>query len=213
MSENHFNQSAADWDSKPMRVQIAETSSSAIRREVPWQENMRLLDFGCGTGLLSMPLAREAQSLLAVDTADNMLSTFMEKALEQGLGDVVKTQRLDFTQGELPEPGFELIVSSMTLHHIADTAHLLTQFYDLLTPGGYIALADLAQEDGSFHRDNAEQGVVHFGFAPETLEQQAQAVGFSEVRSIVVHTVQRPENYPEKQHEYPIFLLLGKKPN
>lgn len=56
---------------------------------------------------------------------------------------------------------FDGIISAMALHHIKDTQHLLRTFTSHLHPGGFIALADLDREDGSFHT-HGNEGVFHF---------------------------------------------------
>ena len=55
----------------------------------------------------------------------------------------------------------DLIVSAMTLHHIAEISTLLCSLSRWLRSGGYLALADLDTEDGSFHQDLTD--VHHFG--------------------------------------------------
>jgi len=57
---------------------------------------------------------------------------------------------------------FDLIFSAMALHHVQNTDALLDRFASLTAPGGWIALADLDTEDGTFH--SGDSGPVHPGF-------------------------------------------------
>lgn len=206
-ARERFNQAAEHWDKKTMRVRLAEAITEAIRAEIPLHDGLHALDYGCGTGLLSLPLATQLGSLLGVDSAAHMLEVMRDKATAEGLSQV-HTQLADFTHEELPEQRFDLIMSSMTLHHVADTAHLFHQFYQISNPGARLALADLDAEDGSFHKDNQAQGVIHFGFERAALAAQAEAAGFVEVRFVTAYSVHKEET----GQDYPIFLLLARKP-
>lgn len=66
MERRDFNAAAATWDSNPHRVRLAVTVAETIMREVPLQERMRLLDYGCGTGLVTLALQSHVGLLYAV---------------------------------------------------------------------------------------------------------------------------------------------------
>ena len=89
----------------------------------------------------------------------------------------------------------------MPIHHIEDIEAMLQKMYGLLTPKGFVALADLETEKGDFHSDN--RGVFHFGFDPEMLKTMAEKVGFREVRLYDANTIYKP------QASYGVFLLVG----
>ena len=101
---------------------------------------------------------------------------------------------------------YDLIICSMTLHHLEDAAGLLKRFSELLNPGGYLAVADLVTEDGSFH-DPAVKGIHHDGFSTEALEKTLTAQGIINIHSDIVHTIKKETT----QKEYQIFLLTGQK--
>jgi 2-polyprenyl-3-methyl-5-hydroxy-6-metoxy-1,4-benzoquinol methylase len=209
MSNNsiaHFNQAASQWDTKPMRVVLAEAVAQSIAQHIALQPYMQAMDYGCGTGLVSLALAPQLGTVLGIDSASEMLKVMQDKAQAQNLHNV-QTQRLDLTQEQLPEQKFDLIFSSMTLHHIADTAHILNAFFQHLKPNGQIALADLDKEDGSFHPPDA-QGVMHHGFERISLHAQAELVGFRHVEFNTAHSIHKAET----QRDYPIFLMTARKP-
>jgi tRNA (cmo5U34)-methyltransferase len=120
----------------------------------------------------------------------------------------VRTQLVDFEKGGLVEGLFELIISSMTLHHITDTAALFRQLYGLLIPGGRLCIADLDKEDGSFHTDNT--GVFHFGFARDYLRRLLQEAGFKDIHDVTAAKVQRVGE-GEGISEFPVFLIITRK--
>jgi len=76
----------------------------------------------------------------------------------------------------------------MTMHHIPDVAALVRTFHGMLKPGGWLALADLDAEDGSFHGGDAV-GVMHQGFDRAALQADLRAAGFSETHARTAHTV------------------------
>ena len=92
------------------------------------------------------------------------------------------------------------MVSLLVLHHVADTAQALSAIYDLLLPGGHLALADLDAEDGSFHDPFAE-GIHHRGFERSALVEAAKAAGFVEVRTVTATEIERDGR------RYPLFLI------
>ncbi|MFW5841541.1 MAG: class I SAM-dependent methyltransferase, partial [Planctomycetota bacterium] len=76
-----------------------------------------------------------------------------------------------------------------------------------LSPGGWLAVADLVAEDGSFH---ADQVVPHHGFDPELLVGLLAEAGMKNVSARIVHEIVKPggEGLPRA---YPVFLITGQK--
>jgi len=77
----------------------------------------------------------------------------------------------------------------------------------MLEPGGYLAIADLYPEDGSFH----DPGIrVHPGFDPALLAGHMKALGFGNTRHSRCFTIPRPG--PDGiVKEFPVFLLTSRK--
>jgi ubiquinone/menaquinone biosynthesis C-methylase UbiE len=117
------------------------------------------------------------RSLTGADSSEGMLGVFRDKATRLGLANV-RTLRVETEAAALPDGPYDLIVSSMTLHHVRDTAALLRVFHRSLRPAGRLCLADLDPEGGAFHGADAE-GVFHNGFDRAGLRQALEAAGFS----------------------------------
>jgi cyclopropane fatty-acyl-phospholipid synthase-like methyltransferase len=147
----HFDQAAATWDLAERRVALAHAVTEAIAARVPLSREQSVLDFGCGTGLVTLELGPKVGTMAGADTSPGMLKTLAEKAKAQGLTLHLLSLNTDWPT-ELGGP-YDLIVSSMTLHHVPDVPALFHQFERHLQPGGQVALADLDEEDGSFHED------------------------------------------------------------
>lgn len=200
-STNRFDQAAATWDLEEMRVGLARGVAGAITSRVPLSKDMDLLDFGCGTGLVSLELAPQVGALTGADTSPGMLKTLAEKAEAAGIPVTLRT--LDPAEPlDLGGP-YGLIASSMTLHHVADVPALFRQFARCLPPGGWVALADLDEEDGSFHGDMP--GVHHQGFSRQDIQGWLEEAGFQEIN---VETATVPL---KAGRHYPVFLATARR--
>lgn len=158
------------------------------------------MDFGSGTGLLLERIAPHVEKITAVDISASMNQQLEEK--RAALPCQLDIQAVDLTK-ETMDNRFDGIISSMTLHHIDDIPSMLTTLHALLKPGGFLAIADLDTEDGSFHTEDT--GVYHFGFDRDTLTQQALTAGFTQANTHDASIVEKPHG------TYPVFLLTAVK--
>jgi len=202
-----FDKEAAAWDENPMRVKLANDVADAIIAEAHPTREMEALDFGCGTGLVTLRLQPLVKTITGADSSQGMLAILDAKARKQDLANV-RTQAVDFEHRERIEGAFDLVVSSMTFHHVQDTVGLLKEVFSLLRPGGTACIADLEKEDGSFHPDNT--GVFHYGFDREHLRGLFGDAGFCEVRDTTAAHVVRAGK--KGTREYPVLLISGRKP-
>jgi ubiquinone/menaquinone biosynthesis C-methylase UbiE len=207
MNQNRFNEKASQWDEKPQRVELAHAVAQAIAREIPICNTMTALEFGCGTGLVSMELAASVDQIHAIDTSQGMLEMLNQKIQTQNVTNIT-TQWFDLTKESLDNSRFDLIFSSMVLHHIEDIDSLLIKLYSLLNAKGYLAIADLAKEDGQFHKE--EEAVPHPGFDPDNLQLLLRKIGLINLKSAPVHTIVRPDRQ-DREKEYPVILTIGQK--
>jgi hypothetical protein len=113
---------------------------------------------------------------------------------------------LDLLTDPLPAERYQLIYTLMTLHHIPDTDRILRAFYALLDTPGYLCVADLDTEDGTFHEDEFHG---HLGFDRAALSAQAREAGFQSIEfSTVFHQRKEVAGVPK---DYPLFLLIAHK--
>jgi Methylase involved in ubiquinone/menaquinone biosynthesis len=205
--KRNFDREAANWDQVPERVKVARDIAQSMIREITLTPDMDVLDFGCGTGLLTFALQPFVRSLTGVDSSLGMLNVFNEKIKEQHLHNV-KANYLDLEKGDVLRGSYHLIVSSMTLHHIKNTSPLLKQFYSILLPSGQLAIADLDLDDGKFHGNN--DGVFHFGFDREDLHRIFIDAGFRDVRYCAAAQVEKPVGDGQTRM-FTMFLMIGRK--
>ena len=197
---SRFDAAAATWDKGDMRQRIAFETAETILRTIPLGSDMDLLDFGAGTGLLTYRLAPAVRSVTAVDTSAKMLEVLQSKSTPEH---AIKTVCGDITKVPLSDT-FDGIISSMAMHHVEDTVAFLKTLHDHLRPGGFIAIADLDKEDGTFHA-HGNEGVYHFGFDREALKETAEKHGFTNVRFDTALTIEKAAG------DYPIFLFSASK--
>jgi tRNA (cmo5U34)-methyltransferase len=204
---SRFDDAAAQWDSNPGRVDLARAVGAAIALSVPLQPDWRVLDYGAGTGLLTLHLQPRVASLVALDASTGMLDKLRQK-LDADRINNVQTRHWDLQAQPFPETGFNLIVSSMTLHHLRDVPLVLNRLVALLKPGGWLAVADLDTEDGSFHGNAAD--VFHLGFARRQVAEWFADVGLTGVSVKDAHSMVKPSSTGQVR-AYGVFLAVGQK--
>lgn len=200
-----FDREAARWDGHPGRMRLAQDIASAIACGIPLSPTMDVLDFGCGTGILTVKLAGSVRSIAGVDSSQGMLDVLKAKIDEQGLTNV-STRRLD-PCGDLAG-SYDLIVSSMTFHHIEDVDAPLARLFGALKAPGWLCVSDLDSEQGDFHDDNT--GVFHFGFDRDALRSAFVKAGFSEIHDVTAAEVVKPTRKGGLR-TFSVFLMTGKK--
>jgi 2-polyprenyl-3-methyl-5-hydroxy-6-metoxy-1,4-benzoquinol methylase len=210
LNTSRFDQEAGLWDANPVRAALARSIVGLAQREIAGlPEPPRLMDYGCGTGMCSLPLARQCATVVAVDVSPGMLEQLKAKAAGLGLRNVSPLCH-DLTQGSLalePGQGFDVILTAMALHHVHDVPLLLHRFRSLLNRGGVLLLADLDEENGSFHTNPT--GVEHHGFKREWLINQLWEAGFRMIRIATAHTVTKP-TATGAVGDFPVFFMSAR---
>ncbi len=198
MEKDFFRHKADAYDLSADHINTVNHIANAIQRQIRFHPKMHLLDFGSGTGLLLQKMAPLVEHITAVD-----ISPSMNAQLERKRGQLpceIEIRKTDLTQETL-DLRVDGVISSMTLHHIEDIPGLFSRLHGLLKPHGFIALADLEEEDGTFHEEDT--GVFHLGFDPLSMAGVAKKTGFDHIRTMSAGVIRKPSR------EYPIFLLTA----
>ncbi|HKK01892.1 MAG TPA: class I SAM-dependent methyltransferase [Desulfuromonadales bacterium] len=199
-----FDARAKNWDANPQKTERAETVAAAIRAAVPLSPSMTALEYGCGTGLLSFALQPELGKIVLADSSQGMLAELRRKLDASGIANM-HPLHLDLAVDPPPAERFDLIYSLMTLHHIPDTAGILRQFHALLKRPGFLCIADLDREDGSFHGEGFDG---HHGFDRDELAALAKNAGFSDVEFVTAFHM--PKTIAGEQRLFPVFLMTAR---
>ena len=202
-----FDKEAASWDENPARVRLANDVAQAISGRIPLAPDMHVLEFGCGTGLLTFRLQPRVRSITGIDSSQGMLDIFNRKIAKLNLTNV-RSQLLDLERGDTLTGKYHLVVSSMTLHHVRETALLFDQFLHILAPGGCLCIADLDLDGGRFHNDNT--GVFHPGFDRAMLRRTFTDAGLENIQDMTAAEVLKPDSEGEMMR-FTVFLMTGRK--
>jgi 2-polyprenyl-3-methyl-5-hydroxy-6-metoxy-1,4-benzoquinol methylase len=202
-----FDKEAATWDEHPARVRLTKDIAHAISKQIVLTPEMDVMDFGCGTGLLTIQLQPLVSSVTGVDSSQGMLDIFNIKIAKLNLNKV-NTALVDLDKGDALTGNYDLVLSNMTLHHIKEIEPLFDQFYKITVPAGYLCIADLDLDDGQFHEDNT--GVFHFGFDRMTLRKIFTEAGFDNVRDVGAAEVVK-HSIKGEMRRFTVFLMTGQK--
>ena len=170
--EHHFNYRAESFDS-PKNQFLADLVNAEIKQQVSELSTKSILDFGGGTGLIALPLAKQAKSVTLVDIAEKMLEQARIKVKNQKLTNLHLIQQ-DLVLKPL-EQTFDLIIVSRVLHHMPHLDSSLAMFKEHLTPGGQLFIADYTVPDGENH-----------GFIISELEETLKNHGFSDIQTQIL---------------------------
>ncbi len=204
MSE--FDAKARDWDKNQLYIERSEVVANAIQGMIPLHKNMKALEYGSGTALLSFALKDQFAEITLMDSSRGMTEVTQEKIAAQHIR---KMKPLFFDlEHENYTAKFDIIYNQMVMHHVNDVDTMLTKFFSLLNPGGYIALVDLYSEDGSFHGEGFNG---HLGFDVELLSDKLKEAGFRKVEHQQCFTIERKDE-DGRINGYPLFLLTACKP-
>lgn len=195
---DNFKEKAKEWDNKSIRVQNAHTIAKCIKEKVNLSKDMHIMDFGVGTGLLGFEVLEDVKSMDGIDTSKGMLEKLeekntTEKCIKPICQDIIKTPISTKYDG---------VISSMTLHHVENLDSFFKIIRKSLNEDGFIAIADLMDEDGTFHSDNT--GVFHFGFSEDKLKEIVKSCGFKDIEFEHIYTINKPHR------DFDIFLLTAK---
>ena len=203
-SSDRFDTLASGWDIDPVHIARTRDVARLIRERIPLA-GRAALEVGAGTGLLSFALSPDLGSVVASDPSSGMVSVLETKIRQSGSGNVSARLGGDDLAG-LDGP-FDLVMLQMALHHIPDIASFLERVSGILAPGGFLAIADLDTEDGSFHGPDTSD--VHLGFDRVDLVHWISVAGLEPVSIETVHKMFRTTEAGERV--FPIFLAVALK--
>ncbi len=205
-NNNRFDRAAATWDENQVRVRMCQAVSEKMKERLALSTSMKALEFGCGTGLVTVLMAPVLGDFTAIDSSDNMLDQLRRKIGDMGLSSVT-CLKVDIDTENIPGHGYDLIFSNMTAHHIGDLDVLLKKLHEALAEDGILAITDLDCEDGSFHSDMT--GVKHLGFRRFDVVSAFERAGFVHCSVEDAHVVEKMVRGTLRR--YPMFLAVGLK--
>jgi tRNA (cmo5U34)-methyltransferase len=203
---NEFDIKAADWDQNPMHWDRSESITNQIKKLIPLKKHMTALEYGAGTGIASFMLKDYIKKITLMDSSSEMIRAINDKIRTTKVKNL-KTLNFDLEHKDYKAGMFDLIFTQMVLHHVADIENIIKKFYDLLNLGGYLAIADLYTEDGSFHGDGF---TGHKGFDIEILSNKIRNQGFTNINHRKCFVINKKISDSETK-EYDVFLLIAER--
>lgn len=204
---DYFINKASNYDKGTRRVANVDAIIKSMLDNINFSDDMHLMDFGAGTGLLLSGIAPYVRKITGVDISPAMMQELAKKVdilkdeheceLQIVATDLTKTDN----QIDAGVQRFDGVISSMTLHHIEDIPALFAKLKASLKPEGFIALADLDIEAGDFHTEDT--GVFHHGFDRQYLCKVAEQAGFKNVQIVTAN------EFVKNDVAYSVFLLTA----
>jgi ubiquinone/menaquinone biosynthesis C-methylase UbiE len=204
---SYFDELASTYDDLPGLVDLMRDIGKSILTEASPAKEWDILDYGCGTGLLSLYLLPHVQSVTGADSSEQMLNE-LQKKIDSNKIESIKTVKLDLINDPIPEERYHAIVISMALHHVANTEKLISQFHQMLHPQGVLCIADLDTEPGTFHSEASP--AFHNGFDRKDLINQVNNIGFCNTKATLAANLNKQDSDDVKR-VYPIFLITCRK--
>jgi len=202
-----FDIQSITWDDE-RRKNRAKLIAQEISKSIQIEKQYTALEFGCGTGLISFCLNDKFEMITLVDTSKGMVDVLNSKINEFEI-DNMKAYQIDINESNiLPENSYDVIYTSMALHHIVNTETTIKNLYKLLKSDGYLCIIDLDEEDGSFHKEEKDFN-GHNGFNQNSLKNVLLEIGFKEVETNTFH--EDLKVVEEMKVKYSLFLMIGKK--
>ena len=201
---NEFDIKASGWDSNPMHWDRSEKIAEEIIKLIPLKMEMTALEYGAGTGITSFLLKDYLKEITLMDNSSEMIKVMDEKIRTTGVKNL-NTLNFDLEHNDYNKDKFDLIFTQMVLHHVNDIDSIINRFSKLLNQGGYLAIADLYPEDGSFHGEGFNG---HKGFDPEKLSEIIRKNSFQETSYFTCFTINKKISDNETK-KFDLFLLIA----
>ena len=203
---NDFDLKAAEWDQNPMHWKRSEAIAKEIINLIPLKKKMTALEFGAGTGITSFILKDYLKEITLMDNSSEMVRVMNEKIKSSKVKNL-KTLNFNLETDEYKVRKFDLVFTQMVLHHVIDIEIIIDRFYQLLNPNGYLAIADLYEEDGSFH-GNGFTG--HKGFSIEILSDILKKSHFRDIFHKTCFVIDRKISENESK-QFKVFIMVAKR--
>jgi tRNA (cmo5U34)-methyltransferase len=203
---NDFDLKATEWDKNPMHWNRSEAIAKEIINLIPLKKKMTALEYGAGTGITSFILKDYLKEIILMDNSSEMVRVMNEK-IESYKVKNLKTLNFNLETEEYKGRRFDLIFTQMVLHHVIDIERIIDRFFQLLNPNGYLAIADLYEEDGSFHGDGF---TGHRGFSINFLSDILRNSHFQHISHKTCFVIDRKISETELK-QFEVFIMVAKR--
>lgn len=125
-----------------------------VVRNAMMKKGDKVLDIGCGTGLLSLKLLQGKDCLITgVDYSREMAAIFKDKIKKLGLRDKISISLMDAALLKFKDNAFDMAVSSVTMHHLKHKLPALRKIFRIIKPGGRLIIGEIDMDTTGKHTD------------------------------------------------------------
>jgi ubiquinone/menaquinone biosynthesis C-methylase UbiE len=158
------------------RIHIANLSSNAIHEYLIDTKDKTAMDFGCGTGLVGMNLLDDFNSILFLDTSQNMIDQINQKITKFNVQNA-STLCFDIEKDSLLDLKVDYIFMAQVLLHIKDVELVLSRLYEILNENGHLLIVDFDKNEKII------SDMVHNGFDQSELSEIISKTGYKNIKS------------------------------
>ena len=203
---NEFDIKAGEWDKNQMHWDRSKAIADEIIKLIPLKKDMTALEYGAGTGVTSFLLKDYVKEITLMDNSSEMLRMINEK-IDSAKVMNLKALNFNLETREYNDGKFDLIFTQMVLHHVFDVEKIIGVFNTLLNQGGFLAIADLYEEDGSFHGEGFSG---HNGFNMNSLSDILRKNSFSDISHKTCFVIDRKLSETVSK-QFDVFLMTARK--
>ncbi|KAJ5637813.1 hypothetical protein N7490_007692 [Penicillium lividum] len=199
-NRKYFDQLATTYEDKfadSMKMLSEQTLQHRLWISDQWtdtvnqDQEIRMLEYACGPGNISMTLAPFLTQVIGIDVSENMVKRFNHNAGLLGLKEKVFSHKADLLAEKIPvefdAPPYtdvDVLTVSMALHHFEDPGRALQRLGGRLKKGGVCFIIDLVSHSGRDHKHgfgDAAHTVKSHGFSQESMRELFQGAGFESI--------------------------------
>jgi ubiquinone/menaquinone biosynthesis C-methylase UbiE len=203
---NEFDIKASEWDNNPMHWSRSEAVAKEIKSLIPLNKGMSALEYGAGTGITSFLLRDYLKEITLMDNSSEMINIINAKIISSEVKNL-RTLNFNLETDEYKEGKFDLIFTQMVLHHVVDIENIIYKFHNLLNSNGYLVIADLYEEDGSFH---GEGFTGHNGFNIVGLSDIIRENSFLNINNRTCFVIDRKISETESK-QFEVFIMTAQR--
>jgi 2-polyprenyl-3-methyl-5-hydroxy-6-metoxy-1,4-benzoquinol methylase len=168
---NSWDDYADGWDINPDVIEYAQRAFDSLEHCIDLS-NLRVLDFGCGTGLLTEKIAKQAAEVIAIDTSAKMIDVLNAKSLNNVSALCCELSQPEINSNPRLNADFDLIVASSVCAFVPNYLQTLQDLKRLLKPGGLFIQWDWQQngnDDFGFTNKMMHQAFTNTGLRVKTV--------------------------------------------
>jgi len=159
-NRQHFNKTSNTYDAIPGALELSAKTVAAMLKACPVDEdNTVIMDYACGTGLISQNFAPHVKTIVGVDVSEGMVQHYNTRVGNQGIpAEEMRAVHVELKErpavadpdvkDQLDGIFFDAVVCAQAYHHFADIAETTRVLTSYLKPGtGVLLVADMIKTD------------------------------------------------------------------